>query len=131
MNDHYSTKGAYDFAADKEKKPLEIESNWWQFFSDYRLRCWKEEIDELIEMTGISLLDVCRYLGVTYSKGIGFYDKLPKKRSMYIGGVRNYLLNIISETQLCLGTANNSCHLTERGLFYAARSSFQQLFLKS
>ena len=86
MNDnYYGTRGAYDFAADKRKKPVEVESNWWQFFSDYRLRCWRDELDDLVEMTGISLLDVCRYLGLTYSKGIGFYDKLPKKRSMYIG----------------------------------------------
>ena len=86
MNPNYeSTQGAYDFASDSKRKPVEVESNWWQFFSDYRLRCWKDELDELVEETGVSLLDVCRYLNVTYSKGIGFYDKLPKKRSMYIG----------------------------------------------
>ncbi len=86
MNDNlYSTQGAYDFAANIERKPVEVESNWWQFFSDYRMKCWKDELDELVDETGLSLLDVCRYLGVTYAKGIGFYDRLPKKRSMYIG----------------------------------------------
>ena len=80
-----NTIGAWDFASDRNHGQREIESNWWQYFSDYRLRQWREELDELTETMGISLEDICRYLGVTYAKSIGFYEKLPKKRTMYIG----------------------------------------------
>ena len=79
------TVGAWNFAVNSNNQAGEVESNWWQFFSDYRFRRWREELDELTEEQGVSLQDICRYLGVTYRKGIGFYDKLPKKRNMYIG----------------------------------------------
>jgi len=80
-----NTIGARDFAADSNRKSDEIEANWWQFFYDYRLRKWQEELDELTEEAGMTFQDICRYLNITYAKGIGFYDKLPKKRTMYIG----------------------------------------------
>ena len=80
-----NTLTAWDFATDSSHGTRDVESNWWQNFSDYRLRCWREELDELTETTGVSLQDICKYLSVTYTKGIGFYDKLPKKREMYIG----------------------------------------------
>lgn len=79
------TVGAWHFAVNPENQPNEVESNWWRFFSDYRLRQWKAELDDLTEEKETSLTDICRYLNVTYRKGIGFYDKLPKKREMYIG----------------------------------------------
>lgn len=79
------TLRAWDFAVDIQNRPYEVESNWWTRFSDYRFRQWREELDVLTEEQGISLLDICRYLNVTYRKGIGFYDKLPKKRETYIG----------------------------------------------
>lgn len=87
ISDRYAenTIGAWDFASDRNHASREVESNWWQYFSDYRLRQWRQELDELTEVTGISHEDICRYLGVTYAKGIGFYEKLPKKRTMYIG----------------------------------------------
>lgn len=80
-----NTLTAWDFATDNSHEARAVATNWWQNFSDYRLRCWRDELDELTELTGVSLKNICRYLGVTYTKGIGFYDKLPKKREMYIG----------------------------------------------
>lgn len=80
-----NTIGAWNFATDSNNDSQDVVSNWWSNYSDYRLRRWREELDELTELTGIAKSDICRYLGVTYTKGIGFYDKLPKKRSMYIG----------------------------------------------
>lgn len=88
MTNEYFTEntiGAWTFATDGSNDSKAVESNWWSNFSDYRLKRWREELDDLSEITGITMDDICRYLGLTYSKGIGFYDKLPKKRSMYIG----------------------------------------------
>lgn len=50
-----------------------------------KLRQWQKELQQLSDETGISLEDVCRYLGVTYTRDIGFYVKLPMKRRMIIG----------------------------------------------
>lgn len=80
-----NTIGAWTFATDGSNDSNAVASNWWSNFSDYRLKRWREELDDLSESTGVTMDDICRYLGLTYSKGIGFYDKLPKKRSMYIG----------------------------------------------
>ena len=46
---------------------------------------WKAELNNLVEATGISLEEVCDYLGVAYRENIGFYFKLPKKRETFIG----------------------------------------------
>ncbi|MBQ6388506.1 MAG: hypothetical protein IJH90_02600 [Mogibacterium sp.] len=54
-------------------------------FSKYKLRHWQNELTELSQETGITLEEVCDYLGVSYARDIGFYVKLPMKRRMYIG----------------------------------------------
>lgn len=51
----------------------------------HKLRQWQKELDDLSERTGISLDDVCVYLGVSYNRDVGFYVKLPKKRRTIIG----------------------------------------------
>ena len=50
-----------------------------------KLRQWQKELQQLSDETGITLEDVCRYLGVTYTRDIGFYVKLPMKRRTIIG----------------------------------------------
>ena len=49
------------------------------------IREWRNELDSLVEETGITLEDVCDYLGVSYPNKIGFYNKIPRKREMFIG----------------------------------------------
>ena len=51
----------------------------------YKLKQWKKELNGLTEETGVSLEDICEYLGVSYERYTGFYVKLPMKRSTYIG----------------------------------------------
>ena len=46
---------------------------------------WKKELDALTEKTGVTLEDVCGYLGLSYSGDIRFYSKVPRKKSMFIG----------------------------------------------
>lgn len=51
-----------------------------KMIDSYKLKQWQNELKNLSEETGITLEDVCEYLGVRYSRDIGFYTKLPKKR---------------------------------------------------
>ena len=46
---------------------------------------WKDEIDSLSHTTGISMREVCDYIGVSYSRDIAIYTKVPKKASALIG----------------------------------------------
>ena len=46
---------------------------------------WKEELNSLVRKTGISIEDVSAYMGLHYKRDIGFYAKLPQKRSTLIG----------------------------------------------
>lgn len=52
----------------------------------YLLRSWRNTLDRLSEETGISLADVSEYIGAACSGGLpGFYIKIPRKRSTFIG----------------------------------------------
>lgn len=51
----------------------------------HKLKQWQKELDDLTEKTGITLEQVCDYLGLSYKRDIGFYVKLPKKRRSVIG----------------------------------------------
>ena len=79
------TERANKFANDSHNSPQDVNLNWWGLFSNYRMKKWKQEINDLCKKTGISLEDVCTYLGVQYSSLPSFYRKLPKHREMYIG----------------------------------------------
>ena len=50
-----------------------------------KLKQWQKELTQLSEETGLSFDYVCDYLGVSYSRDIGFYAKIPKKRRTVIG----------------------------------------------
>lgn len=79
------TVGATDFAKDIYNEPKDVKLNWWEFFSTYRVKKWKQEIKILCQKTGVSVDDVGAYLGLEYSGLPGFYRKLPKTRETYIG----------------------------------------------
>lgn len=49
------------------------------------IRAWKNELDALTERTGITLEQVCEYIGVHYPQTIGFYQKLPRRRETFVG----------------------------------------------
>ena len=52
----------------------------------HRLKDWKRTLDDLAQEIGVSLEDVCNYIGSVYNEaGPSFYVKLPRKRSVYIG----------------------------------------------
>lgn len=53
--------------------------------SKYKLNQWKNELSRLTQEKGVSYEDICEYIGVSYNRDVGFYVKMPKKRSMYIG----------------------------------------------
>ncbi len=54
-------------------------------YGKLQLVYWKDEIDNLIHTTGISLNDVCDYLGLKYSRDIAIYTKVPKRARTLIG----------------------------------------------
>lgn len=53
--------------------------------AEQKLKKWQSELDQLTKMTGISLEQVCDYLDLNYQSEIGFYVKLPRKRTTFIG----------------------------------------------
>ena len=57
----------------------------YELYEKLQLVYWKDEIDNLILTTGITLADVCTYLGLKYSRDIAFYTKVPKRASTLIG----------------------------------------------
>ena len=68
-------------------------------------KAWRRELDLLVRDTGTSLEEVCSYLNITYSGKIGFYNKVPKKRNVFIGiGMAFKLpLDRINEWIVCYG----------------------------
>lgn len=56
------------------------------FNNIHKLRSWRNTIDDLSAQTGMSLKDVCEYIGSAYNEdGVSFYVKLPRRRETYIG----------------------------------------------
>ncbi len=54
--------------------------------SSYKMRSWRNTLDQLAAESGLSFKDVCEYTGMTYNEnGPSFYYKLPRKRRTYIG----------------------------------------------
>ncbi len=52
----------------------------------YLLRSWRNTLDRLARETGITLVEVSEYIGAACSDGTpGFYVKMPRKRSIFIG----------------------------------------------
>lgn len=52
----------------------------------YKMKSWKNTLDQLIKETGISLKEVCEYTGAAYNENnTAIYVKLPKKRTSFIG----------------------------------------------
>ena len=52
----------------------------------YMLRSWRYTLDRLTKETGISLADAAAYIGAACNERVpGFYVKLPRKRSTFIG----------------------------------------------
>lgn len=80
-----NTERANDFAQDSRRNPGDVRLNWWELFSNYRTKKWKQEIKNLRDETGISFEEVCSYIGVPQTRLPGFYRRLPKTKSIYIG----------------------------------------------
>lgn len=52
----------------------------------YMLRSWRHTLDHLAKETGTSLEEVSEYIGAACSDGApGFYNKMPRKRTTFIG----------------------------------------------
>lgn len=80
-----TTIGAKEFAQDINNSSDDVVANWWELFSNYRLKKWRRELKNLAESTGISIEEACRYIGAEVSRYPGFYKRLPKHRETYIG----------------------------------------------
>ena len=52
----------------------------------YNLKNWRRTLDRLMAEKGVSLEDICSYIGSVYNgPDTSFYIKLPRKRNVYIG----------------------------------------------
>lgn len=80
-----NTDGAKDFARDTYNSPKDVKLNWWEFFSNYRTKKWKQELKDLYDKTGISFEYVSQYMGKENKHLPGFYRKVPKVKETYIG----------------------------------------------
>lgn len=70
-----------------------IKNVWHGMFSNHRVRSWRQELKKQSELTGISLGQVCAYIGAESSERPGFYRKLPKNRKTYIAVGMAYRLS--------------------------------------
>lgn len=84
MNIEKDTVAARDFASDTSHSRSDVQFNWWEFFSNYRLKKWRQEIKRLSAITGVSLEDVCKYIDVDVTDPPGFYRRMPKARNTFI-----------------------------------------------
>lgn len=94
IGEEMNTECANDFARGTYHSPREIRVHWWSLFSNYRLKKWKQELKGLSEKTGMSVNDVCSYMGSNYSGLPHFYRKLPKSKETYIGIGMAYRLSL-------------------------------------
>ncbi len=78
---NYETKTE---AENAENATREIKSARGETFSDCRVKRWRRELKKQSEKTGMSLSDVCLYIGTEASETPGFYRKLPRSRETYI-----------------------------------------------
>ena len=85
IREEINTEGATSFARDSYNTPGDVKLNWWEFFSNYRTKKWKQELKIITESTEITFEHICDYIGIEYSSRPGFYKKLPKIRETYIG----------------------------------------------
>ena len=84
MENELNTIEAKDFAINPENGVEEIKNAWWEMFSNYRVKRWRQELKRQSEKTGMSFSRVCEYIGAEVSETPGFYRKLPKSRETYI-----------------------------------------------
>ena len=84
MENELNTIEAKDFAVNAENSVEEIKNAWWEMFSNYRVKRWRQELKKQSERTGMSFSRVCEYIGTEVSETPGFYKKLPKSRETYI-----------------------------------------------
>ena len=51
----------------------------------YDIIKWRSELERGSAQSGVSLFSVCQSLGMSTAGDIGFYQKIPRKRSSFIG----------------------------------------------
>ncbi|MBQ9015102.1 MAG: hypothetical protein IJ109_03185 [Firmicutes bacterium] len=82
---HNDTAGAKEFAKDQKNEVSDVDAHWWMFFSGYRLKQWRSELNHCIEKSGVSIREICEKTGLTYSDDTAFFARLPRRRNTYIG----------------------------------------------
>lgn len=94
-----NTVAAREYAFDLSHDRDDVNSKWWELYSNYRLSKWRNELKSLSQKTGISFEYVCDYIGSEFSSTPGFYRKLPKNRTTYIaiGMAYKCSLQVINE----------------------------------
>lgn len=80
-----NTEGATSFARSLYNSPDDVKLNWWELFSTYRIKKWRQELKEIVEKTDVTFEYICEYIGTECSGRPGFYRKMPKCRETYIG----------------------------------------------
>lgn len=80
-----NTEGATSFARNPYNSPDDVKLNWWELFSTYRTKKWRQELKDIVENTDFTFEYICDYIGAEYTGRPGFYRKLPKNRETYIG----------------------------------------------
>ena len=94
MENEMNTIQAKDFAESPKTEVNDVRNAWWEIFSNYRAKRWRQELKKHTEKTGISFSMVCEYMGMEVSETPGFYRKLPKSRETYIAVGMAYKLPV-------------------------------------
>lgn len=85
IREEINTEGANSYARNLHNSPDDVKLNWWEMFSTYRIKKWRQELKDIVEKTDVTFEYICEYLGAEYSGRPGFYKKMPKCRETYIG----------------------------------------------
>lgn len=85
MEEKFNTEYAQKYTGDTDHGVEDMKAAWWELFSNYRAKKWRNELKTLTGRTGIDFPHVCRYIGSEPSEQPGFYRKMPRMRETFIG----------------------------------------------
>ena len=85
MEEKFNTEYAQKYTGDTDHGIDDMKAAWWELFSNYRAKKWRNELKALVDRTGTEFPYVCRYIGLEPSEQPGFYRKMPRVRETFIG----------------------------------------------
>ena len=141
IREEINTEGANSYARSLHNSPDDVKLNWWEMFSTYRIKKWRQELKDIVEKTDVTFEYICEYLGAEYSGRPGFYKKMPKCRETYIGigmacgmplsTINRWIVKYGGKRRLYVKDALNNAKLNLETIVKDENLFFSKLYLKS